>query len=271
MSLTLAQQLTHLYGASREFDMARFYIDNRLKSGANDGSSPENAWQSLMDYLAGSSSIAPGDTVELVAGSGPYSEPVIRGPAKRVMLATDIYFDAASNQIRSTTTNFTLFVWSVGDVIRVQGSHACDRQYEIASIAANAVTVHASNNIPVDEPAGNPISITVIEHSDDCVAFYCPVDGASGNPVTVEGNKCEIYGGPIVGPGSRKYRWNRSSGGINEYYLTMIDGSNPSLVFTDPNYCLVVDGYYTHESAGETNRNYGTPGSLSFDKQGGCG
>lgn len=53
-----------------------YYIDNRLTTGANDGSTPEDAWRSFADYDA-SGTIANqiGDSINLIEGSGPYFRP----------------------------------------------------------------------------------------------------------------------------------------------------------------------------------------------------
>lgn len=87
-------------------------------------------------------------------------------------------------------------------------------------------------------------------------AFVLPGNGADGNPITWNGNGCEVTG--RIDCNDSAYQWTASSGGTNEYYLEAVGGGNPGLVEVN---CLTIDGNLMINSA-EYGHTRGAVGSL---------
>src|SRR5574343_1551036 len=130
------------------------YIDNRLTTGANDGTTPADAYRSLEAFRAGSGASTV-DIVSFVAGSGPYRE--VASTVKSG-IRTDISFDAATKTITTVGGNFTTNGFQTGDIIRVTGSVSNDRQVAVGTVGTTTMTVD-STNILTDEAAGAGINI----------------------------------------------------------------------------------------------------------------
>lgn len=143
--------------------MATKYVDNRLTTGANDGTSAANAFRSLFDAEVGS--VGSGDTVEVVAGSGPYYEATSTNALLRVY-GTDISFNSGAKTITTLGgVSFTAYN-TPGNIIRIQGSQSNDGQYTIASATATVITLSATNNLTT-ESAGNRIRVVDITSTTD--------------------------------------------------------------------------------------------------------
>lgn len=257
----------------------KYWIDKRAtgaRTGAPDESPDangiyQNAWRSFREYWDNKASVTTSDSLNVAPGSGPYEELFHISAAERIYSATDISFDAASGEIRQIGIAATLSGVIVGNILRIKGSNFNDKQIEVAAIAADAITVASTNNL-TDEAAGASIDLVKVEYSDQCTALDLGKNGTSvAAPMKLNMNENRMYGGIRVLPGNTKYRWNPSVL-PNCYYLTMADGSNPSLMFDNPNYCLVCDGYFTHASAGDSLRQMAAnPAALTFNKQGTVG
>lgn len=118
------------------------YIDNRLTTGSNDGTTLANAYRSIEDFRAGSGS-GTIDIVSFVAGSGPYREVA---SSVKTAVRTDISFDASNNTITTVAGNFTTYGFQTGDIIRVMGSTLNDRQLTVGTVGTDTMTVHATNS-----------------------------------------------------------------------------------------------------------------------------
>ena len=246
--------------------MATKYIDNRLTTGNNDGTSAENAWRSLLAAQLGT--ISAGDVVEVAAGSGPYYEATNVNANLRVN-ATDISFDAASRQIRTAgAVSFSAYN-TAGQIIRVFGSALNDGQYTVASASATAITLSATNTLR-DEAAGARVRVTDITAANASgnrpFVFDQGRNGSNGNPIIWNFNGCEISAGWPLTNGAHK--WVRSAANPNEWYALRADGSNPSLNKPES---AVVNGHFMCASAGDADRNRGTVGALTFEGQYGYG
>lgn len=246
--------------------MATRYIDNRLTTGANDGSSPANAWRSLYDAKIGTMSA--GDTISFVAGSGPYYEATNQSSSLNVR-ASDISFIASSRTIRSTASTFASF--TAGHVIRVMGSQFNDGQYTVASVSGAGPfdLVVSSTNALVDESAGNTIRVVNIQPASNTtvpMVLDPGHNGSSGNPIIWEGNGCEISAGWNLC--DSKHDWTQSATKPGEWYVRRSNGTNPSLLNAQS---AVINGNFICASAGDVTHNRGTVGSLSFTGQYGYG
>jgi hypothetical protein len=247
--------------------MATKYVDNRLTTGANDGSSPGNAFHSLFDAEVGT--IAAGDTVEVVAGSGPYYEATSVNSALRVY-ATDISFNAAARTI-TTAGAVSFLAYNTPGNIRIQGSRFNDGQYTVASATANVITLSATNKL-VDESALNRIRVIDITNTETsgnrCFAWDPGRNGTAGaaGHINWNFNDCEVSAGLDLM--NSKYTWVKSASGTNEYYVKLLNDSNPSLNKPES---AVVNGNFMCASAGDATHNRGAVGSLSFNGQYGYG
>lgn len=246
--------------------MATKFIDNRLTTGANDGSSAANAWRSLYDARIGT--MAAGDTITFVAGSGPYYEAVNQSAGLNVR-ATDISFDAATRRIRSTASTFASF--TAGHIIRVMGSQLNDGQYTVSSVSGAGPfdLIVAATNTLVNESAGNTVRIVNIQPASNTtvpMVFDPGHNGSSPSPITWEGNGCEISAGWVLT--NSAHAWTRSTANPNEWYVRRADGSNPSLLNPQS---ATVNGNFICASAGDATHNRGTVGVLSYDGQYGYG
>lgn len=86
-----------------------------------------------------------------------------------------------------------------------------------------------------------------------------------GNGANWYGNGVEVNGG--VNLNNSLYKWT-ASGTSGEYYCELLAGGNPSLI--EPK-AGTVGGHYQGSSSDDADRQRGTPGSLTFDKQFGWG
>lgn len=252
--------------------MATWYIDQRATGGLNNGTSPANAWLSLFDsaYGTNSGSVAAGDTVEVVAGSGPYYEATNQGATFR-RVGTDISFDAATRTITSTAQSFSAFV--AGDIIRVMGSALNDGQYQVASVAGTGpftLVVAATCNLR-NESAGRRIRIVDIQQASQGssrvpMVFDQGRSGGAGNPIVWNFNGNVVSAGiPLDSP---RYVWRQSVARPGEWYCVREDGSNPCLIQPES---AVVGGLFQCQSATREENERGTVGSLAFDRQYGFG
>lgn len=247
--------------------MATKYVDNRLTTGANDGTSAANAFRSLFDAEVGT--VGSGDTVEVIAGSGPYYEATSVNATLRVY-GTDISFNSGAKTITTAgAVSFTAYN-TPGNIIRIQGSQSNDGQYTIASATATVITLSATNNL-VTESAGNRIRVVDITSTTNSAnRSFVHDPGRNGTSATVpliwNFNNCEVSAGLDLG--TDRYKWNQSASNTNEWYVTRADGSNPSLNKPDSG---VVNGNFMCASAGDLIHKRGTAGSLSFSGQYGYG
>lgn len=249
--------------------MANKFIDDRLTTGANDGSSPANAFRSLLDCELGT--VAAGDRVKFVAGSGPYRAATNQNSALRVN-GTDISFDAATKQIRSAGTSLLAYN-NAGAIVRVSGSALNNRQFTVVSATATVIQLASSNTV-YNEAAGARIRVVDITSSNSsgnrAYTFDPGRAGGAGNPIIWDlgfgAERVEISAGLELS--NPAYRWVNSARNPREWYCLMADGSNPSLNKPESG---VVNGVFMCASATNTSRIRGTVGSLSFDGQYGFG
>lgn len=247
--------------------MAIKYIDNRLTTGANDGTSAANAWRSLYDARIGSK--AAGDTINFVAGSGPYYEAVNQSAGLNVR-ATDISFDAATRRIRSTASTFASF--TAGHIIRVMGSSLNDGQYTVLSVSGAGPfdLIVAASNALVNESAGATVRVINIQPASNTtvpMVFDPGGNGSSPSPITWEGNGCEISAGWVL-TNSAMHAWTQSTRNSNEWYVRRADGTNPSLLNPQS---ATVNGNFICASAGDATHKRGTVGALTYEGQYGYG
>lgn len=246
--------------------MAIKYINRLLLTGANDGSSPANAWRSLFDCEIGT--VAAGDVVEVAANSGPYYEATNVNANLRVY-ATDISFDAATRQIRTVGAVSFLPYNAANKIIRVQGSNLNDGQYQVLSATATVITLIAGTVLQ-NEAAGQRIrvvDITASNGSGDRPFVHDPGrNGAVGNPIIWNFNDNVVSAGwPLV---DARHQWVQSVKNPSEWYCLKITGDRPALNRPES---AVVNGHFMCRSAGDVERNLGTPGALSFTGQIGWG
>ena len=257
-----------LLACSVSASAATWYIDNRLTTGSNNGTSTANAWRTLYDsaYGTNSGSVAAGDTVVVVSGSGPYYEATNSTAGKRLR-STDISFIASTKKIHTAGAVDLSSYTSTNGYIRVMGSASNDGQYQVSAVSTTDITVASTHNL-VDESAG--ANVRVIDVTPASSGVYVFDQGrhgtVAGGRITWELNRTEFSAGlKIV---SSKYLWQKSKSGVNEWYVTRADGSNPGLVKPES---AVVSGYYMVASATDTERVRGTVGSLRFINQYGYG
>ncbi len=260
--------------------MATKYVDNRLTTGLNDGSSPANAWRSLFDCER--ATVTAGTIIEVVAGGNPYYEATNVNANLRVN-ATDISFDAATKKI--TTQGAVGFLGGgtgynvAGKVLRIQGSQFNDGQVIIASATATQITVDSTCNL-VDEAAGNRvrlIDITASNGSGDRHFAWDPGrNGTAGAATHIiwNFNNNEVSAGWDLC--DARHKWLPSAAKAGEWYCVRADGSNPALNKPDSATVNTVrdkrgHGNYMCASSGDARHNRGTVGSLSFDGHYGWG
>ena len=255
--------------------MATKYIDNRLTTGLNDGSSAANAWRSLFDCERGS--VSAGDVIEVVAGGNPYYEATNVNANLRVH-ATDISFNAATRKITTAGAVSFLTYNAANKIIRIQGSQYNDGQLLIDSATATEITVNASCNL-VTESAGNRVRVIDITASngsgDRHFAWDTGRNGSAGaaNHVIWNFNDNEVSAGWDLCDSRHKWKPSRVGG---EWYCVRADGSNPALNKPDSATVNTVAGAAGHgnymcASSGDATHSRGTVGQLSFMGQYGFG
>mgnify|MGYP006921365454 CR=1 FL=1 len=229
------------------------YIDNRLTTGSNDGTSAANAYRSLEAFRAGSGS-GTIDVVSFVAGSGPYREVA---SSVKTALRTDISFDAATKTITTVAGNFTTNGFQTGDIIRVMGSVSNDRQLTVGTVGTTTMTVNSTNAL-IDEAAGASINIAAITRGSNLAILDPGGNGTAARPRRWLFNGVEIDGGVTLNA-ANGYTWTRSAANSDEWYVKRSDGSNPSLI--QP-FCGLMDNVFINDSA-DLDPDMGTVGSLS--------
>ena len=241
-----------------------WYIDNRLTTGSNNGTSTANAWRSLWDsaYGTNSGSVAAGDTIEVVAGSGPYCEVTNATSTKRQRF-TDLTFSASGKTITTAGGSFTGYVTGGTGYIRISGSANNDGQYNVTTVTAGVITV-ASTHTLKDEAAG--ATVTIGDMTPAASAVYVFDQGRHG---TVTGGRITWnLNGTVFSAGwslnTAAFKWTKSRNGTNEFYVTRADGSNPGLVKPES---AVVNGWYVIASATDDNHKRGTVGALKYINQ----
>lgn len=244
---------------------ATWYIDNRLTTGSNNGTSAANAWRTLYDsaYGTNSGTVAPGDTIECVAGSGPYYEATNTTAGKRIS-STTISFDAATKTI-ATSGAENLALYLANAYIRVSGATNPENngQFRVASSSTSAIVLQSTYNL-VTEASGATVRIADITPAASAVYVFDQGrhGTVTGGRITWNLNGCEFSAGwPL---NTQEFKWLRSRGGTNEWYVVRQDGSNPGLVRPES---AVVDGFYMVASATDNDRKRGTVGSLSYARQ----
>lgn len=229
------------------------YIDNRLTTGSNDGTTPANAYRSIEDFRAGSGS-GTIDIVSFVAGSGPYREVA---SSVKTTVRTDISFDASNNTITTVAGNFTTNGFQTGDIIRVMGSVSNDRQLTVGTVGTDTMTVHATNKL-VTESAGARINIASLTRGANLAVLDPGGNGTAIRPRRWQFNGVEIDAGVTLSP-ANGYVWIASAAKAGEWYVKRADLSNPSL--SQP-FCGLMDGTFINDSA-DLDPDMGTVGSLS--------
>lgn len=229
------------------------YIDNRLTTGANDGTSPANAFRSIEDCRA---AIA-GQTIDhvvFVAGSGPYREAF---GSRTTRYKTDLSFASADRSMNSVSTDLTTFGFAAGDIVQVFGSPLNSRQFQILTVATNKI-VFISTNAVTTEAAGAKVMVTTLNNGSNHAALDPAVNGTASRPLRYQLNGCEIDCGRTL-DAANGYTWTASTGKSGEWYVRRSDGSNPSLV--QP-FCGTIDGVFVDDSA-DLDPDMGTVGSLT--------
>lgn len=229
------------------------YIDNRLTTGANDGTTPADAYRSLEAFRAGSGASTV-DIVSFVAGSGPYREVA---STVKTGIRTDISFDAATKTITTLGGNFTTNGFQTGDIIRVMGSMSNDRQLTVGTVGTTTLTVNSAN-VLTTESAGASINIASLTRGSNLAVLDLGGNGALGRPRRWLFNGCELDASlPLSN--ANGYTWIQSTTNPSEWYVRRTDGSNPSLAQV---YSGTQDGEFVCDAADLT-PDMGTVGSLS--------
>lgn len=236
--------------------MATFYVDNRLTTGTNAGTSLANAWRSLYDVQAGIGVVNPGDTIQFASGSGPYRECI--WASSETVATTDISFAAGSPaRILSTANNLAAF--TSGQIVRVSDvSGVNSGQYTSAGVTGvgpYTLTLNSTNQVTT-QAAGNRVILSLVS-SSSAVAMLLGKNGTAADNIYWDLNGCEVSAGLDVMTSA--YQWTASAAGTNEYYLTRANGTNPSL---NRVVVAVVNGNYLTASA-ETAHQIGTVSSLA--------
>lgn len=230
------------------------YIDNRLTTGSNNGSSAANAFRSIEDYRAA----VAGTNVDLaifVAGSGPYREAF---GSRTTRYKTDLSFSTVDMSINAASTNLSSFGFQVGDIVRIFGTTTnSGRQYQIATIAAGKITFLATNTV-IQESAGAKVMMTTINNGSNLAGLDPGANGLVTAPTRWMMNGVEIDAGVTL-TSAYGFTWTQSVTKPGEWYVKRSDGSNPSLL--QP-FCAVIAGAYISDSA-DLDPDMGTVGSLS--------
>ncbi len=237
--------------------MATFKVDNRLTTGSNNGTSDANAWHSLYDVMAGIAAVSAGDTIQFVAGSGPYRECLLTGTG--MVVASDISFaSGAPATIVSQANAMTGF--TAGTILRVVDEAGVNSgQYTSAGVTGvgpYTLTLHSTNKVTT-QAAGGRVRISIVS-STSAQALNFSKNGSATSKIIWDLNGCEVSAGLDVMTSA--YKWTLSAAGTNEYYLTRADGSNPSLNAVT---VAVVNGIYQTASASDTTFKIGTVSSLA--------
>lgn len=237
------------------------YIDNRLTSGSNNGTSPADAYRSLEAFRAGSGGSTV-DIVSFVAGSGPYREVA---STVKTGIRTDISFDAATKTITTVGGNFTTNGFQTGDIIRVMGSVSNNRQFTVGTVGTTTMTVN-STNILTDEAAGASINIASPTRGSNLAVLDPGGNGSAARPRRWLFNGCEISAGLPL-DAANGYLWTASQSKAGEWYVRRSDGSNPSLV---PVFSGTQAGEFVCDAA-DLGPGMGTVGSLTATSPWGWG
>lgn len=229
------------------------YIDNRLTTGANNGTTPADAYRSLEDFRAGSGGSTV-DIVSFVAGSGPYREVA---STVKTGIRTDISFDSTTKTITTVGGNFTTFGFVTGDIIRVMGSSSNDKQLTVGTVGTTTMTVNSTNTLTT-EAAGARINIASATRGSNLAVLDPGGNGTEARPRRWQFNGSEIDAGVTLDT-ANGYTWTQSTANPSEWYVRRSDGSNPSLV--QP-FCATMDGSFINDSA-DLDPDMGTVGALS--------
>ena len=229
------------------------YIDNRLTTGANNGTTPADAYRSLEAFRAGSGA-GTVDIVSFVAGSGPYRE--VASTVKSG-IRTDISFDAATKTITTVGGNFTTNGFQTGDIIRVMGSSSNDKQLTVGTVGTTTMTVNSTNTLTT-EAAGASINIASATRGSNLAVLDPGGNGSAARPRRWQFNGCEISAGLPLNA-ANGYIWTASPAKSGEWYVTRLDGSNPSLV---PVFSGTQNGEFVCDAA-DLGPDMGTVGALS--------
>lgn len=231
--------------------VTRVYVDNRLTTGANNGTTPEDAYRSLEHLRAGIAGTTT-DEVYFMPGSGPYREAF---SSRITRYKTDLSFQASDRSLNSTVTALNSFSFAPGDVVQIFGSPLNSKQLTISTVSLNKITFIASNTVQ-DEAAGNAVNVTSLTTGSNLSALDLAGNGSALRYRRWLLNGCEIDSGRDLDE-TNGYIWTASRI-TNEWYVRRSDLSNPSLV--NPK-CGTLNGEYIGDSA-SLGYQTGTVGSL---------
>jgi len=160
--------------------------------------------------------------------------------------------------------------------IRVTGSTSNDGQYSMSTItsdgaggSADVITLKSNNSLTTEDASARVVVTDIIPNQPGSgsvsFAFDTARNGSAGSPITWNFNRNIISAGVAI---NGRYKWNLSSGGTGEWYVTRADGSNPSFIKAES---AVVNNRLMVASASDTNHKRGTVGSLAYPEQYGWG
>lgn len=238
--------------------MADYYLDNR-STGTNAGT-VANPYKSISDFVY-AAFLGNNDTVNFVAGSGPYRESfsaAINSKNTPFLASATI---AGAVLTRAGSLFITTYGFAANDYVRIIEGDQDDGIYRIASLTEDAITFTTAI-----VGSASPARIRISTFTN---AYLFRGNGADATPILHNFNSCIVSGGLLIN--TTKYTWRLSALGTNEYYLTKSNNTNPffvtaGMIVAASNFgSMSIDGDHRNYSASDADlvaRTLGTVGSL---------
>jgi hypothetical protein len=233
--------------------MAAYYIDSRVSAAGN--GSVGTPWRSITDYIRAGLTLTSADSLNFVAGSGPYTEVFDQNDGRTTTnsqwMNNDVTINAATGTLTSAGSLFPAGGLAANGYLILQGTQFNDGIWQISGTAPTASTIILATKMYANETLVARCRLARFLDAGTAKANTFPIRGTSagvlGTNLQINGNGVTID--PTVLLTSSMYKWVASSAGADVYYLqkNIIGGS---LADNNPNFCLAGDLGLIRQSVG---------------------